>query len=364
MVWDLTGGTAMGFQEFDVDGDATEIHVTLPVDPDVDHDSVSNVVDNCPHVVNFTQHDGDGDGTGTVCDDVDRVWGANRYGTSGAVAEMAFDTAHEVFIALGTNFPDALVAAAAAGHRDAPVLLTGFDSLPQETITELVRLGPATAYVVGGAAAIAPSVEARLQNYAGTVVRLAGPDRYATAAAVSEAIFPTASQVFIALGTNFPDALVSAAAAGSYDSPVLLTAGDHVPQATLDELARLSPDIVYIVGGTGAISETVAIELAPYAAISVVRVAGTDRYATAAEVATRFFNFTMTRRAFLAYGGDFPDALVAAAAGANLGAPVLLVTHDSIPSATRQALDDLIVTHHWLVGGPAVISQDVFDALP
>ena len=361
--YDLTAGAPIAFRELDGDWDETTVSANLPVDPDFDDDTILNTDDNCQWQANVTQYDGDGDGAGTRCDDVDRLWGANRYGTAAAVSAAAFEEADEAFVALGTNFPDALVAAAAGGHMDAPVLLTRSDSLPAETIAELIRLDPQTVYVVGGTAVISPAVETVLAAYAPHVIRLSGADRYATSAAVSGAAFPTATAAFIALGTNFPDALVAAAAAGHLHDPVLLTRPDHVPQATRDELNRLHPSEIYIIGGTAAISATVAHELAPYAP-TVTRIAGTDRYATAAAVADEVFS--CFSRPLLAYGRNFPDALVAAAAGGHLDRPVLLVERDTIPDATMQALTSggVFVPGAWIVGGTAVISDDVFNAVP
>jgi putative cell wall-binding protein len=276
------------------------------------------------------------------------------------VAETAFQTADTVFLALGTNFPDALVAAAAGGHLDAPVLLTGSDSLPAETIAELLRLSPSTVYIVGGTAVISPAVEQEAAHYAPAVKRLAGPNRYDTAVAVSSTVFPTADTAFVAFGENFPDALVGAAAAGHVGAPVLLTSHDQVSAATVAELDRLDLATIYLVGGTAVISDAVALQLAPYG--HVVRLAGPDRYATAAAVAKTVF--ASADYVFLAYGGNFPDALVAAAAGGHLGGPVLLVRHDSIPTPTREQLDRLKPNHVYLVGGTAVIGEAVFAALP
>jgi len=359
-VWDLQKGTMVALREFDADGDSTIAYAQLPVSRNIDGDSVPTMIDNCPWEQNSTQYDGDGDGIGTVCDEVDRVRGPNRYATAAAVAQMAYDEADEVFIALGTNFPDALVAAAPAGLYDGPVLLTRTDSLPAETVAELVRLKPKTAYVIGGPAVISPAVEQELRSYVPTVKRLAGADRYGTAAAVVAEFFHWKTYAFVALGTNFPDALVAAAAAGIWESPVLLTRGDHVPHETLVALAGHDVWKIFVVGGPAVISDTVLQELAPYGPVE--RLAGANRYATAAVVADRFFKDYP--RAFLAYGGNFPDALVAAAAGGKMGAPVLLVDHHTIPAPTRTAMEDLAVVNHWIVGGSAVIGQDVFDALP
>jgi len=94
-----------------------------------------------------------------------------------------------VFIATGDNFPDGLVAGAAAGVNSGPVLLTRKDSLPAVTIAELQRLHPDRIYIAGGTGVISAAVETQLAAY-GPVTRLAGSDRYATAAAISNAVFP------------------------------------------------------------------------------------------------------------------------------------------------------------------------------
>jgi putative cell wall-binding protein len=213
---------------------------------------------------------------------------------------------------------------------------------------------------VGGTAVISANVEQQVAALGPAVKRLAGANRYETAKAVSSEVFPAATAVVIAFGENFPDALVGAAAAGLNGYPVLLTGRDQLPQATIDELERLSPGMIYVIGGTAVISDTVAAELGKYG--TVARYAGPDRYATAAAVAAKFF--PSAKRAFLASGNNFPDALVAAAAGGFLDAPVLLVTHDAIPQATSDRLDAMMPDHIWLTGGTAVIGDDVFNALP
>jgi putative cell wall-binding protein len=357
---DLKAGTTLTLREYDDDGDATQTEVTLPISEDFDGDMIRNMDDNCPRTPNVTQYDGDGDGKGTVCDEVDRVWGANRYGTAAAVSKMAFDRADTVFIALGTNFPDALVAGAAGGYLHAPVLLTRSDSLPVETIAELVRLAPHNAYIVGGTTVIAPSVEQQLHSYVSSVMRLAGANRYETAADVAKKVFNVSTEAFVALGTNFPDALVAASPAGMVGAPVLLTAHDHAPEATLDVLAVMHPSKIYVVGGTAAISETVVQELAVYGPVE--RLAGANRYETAAVVGDRFFE--KYEGVLLAYGGNFPDALVSAAVGGCGGTAVLLVDHGSIPQATRTQLGRMEPRRHILVGGTAVINEAVVNALP
>ncbi|MCJ7711508.1 MAG: cell wall-binding repeat-containing protein, partial [Chloroflexi bacterium] len=85
--------------------------------------------------------------------------------------------------------------------------------------------------------------------------RLAGTDRFATAAAISAATFaPGVPVVYIANGLNFPDALAGAAAAGKTGAPMLLVRRDAVPAATATELARLRPAKIIVLGGTSMVS--------------------------------------------------------------------------------------------------------------
>jgi putative cell wall-binding protein len=100
----------------------------------------------------------------------------------------------------------------------------------------------------------------------GSVVRLAGADRYATAVAVSKAAFaPGVDVAYIAYGLNFPDALAGAAAAGYRGGPVLLTPTSTLNAATAAELTRLKPKRIIVLGSTGVISSTVYNQLAAYA---------------------------------------------------------------------------------------------------
>jgi putative cell wall-binding protein/subtilisin family serine protease len=193
--------------------------------------------------------------TGTVR----RVFGPNRYATAAEIA-ATYESASTVYIASGINFPDALGGSARAGSLDAPVLLTRTDSLPAATAAQLEELGPERIVVLGGPAAVSDSVVDALGEY-GEVERQFGPDRYATAAAISGDHEPGVDTVFVASGADFPDALAGSARAGHLDVPVLLVRPDRIPAATLAELERLQATNVVILGGFGAVSEEVEEEI-------------------------------------------------------------------------------------------------------
>jgi putative cell wall-binding protein/exopolysaccharide biosynthesis protein len=179
-----------------------------------------------------------------------RIAGETRYATATAVASL-FDAAPVAFVASGVDFPDALAGGAAGALAGAPLLLTPPDALPEPVRAELARLAPSETLVLGGTAAVSDAAAAQIP---GASRRLAGTDRYGTAAAIADDRAPTATTVVVATGDAFPDALAAAPLARAGGAPVLLTAG-CLPPRTLDVIRGHGWADVTVVGGTGAVPE-------------------------------------------------------------------------------------------------------------
>jgi N-acetylmuramoyl-L-alanine amidase/putative cell wall-binding protein len=197
-----------------------------------------------------------------------------------------------------------------------------------------------------------------------SVSRVSGADRYATAVAISKAAFesPPVPVAYVATGTNFPDALAGGPAAAKDGGPVLLVTRDAIPDAVKAELTRLAPGAIRVLGGTGVVSDAVLTQLKAYTTGPVTRLAGADRYATAAKVVeTRFAGYS--GRVFVATGANFPDALSGGAAAAAIDGPVVLATAGGLPDPTVAALTGLTPTSFVLLGGPGVLGSGVVDAL-
>ncbi len=199
--------------------------------------------------------------------------------------------------------------------------------------------------------------------------RISGNDRYETAAAVSRTSFAkTSSAAVIALGTNWPDALSAGALAYRAGGPLLLTKTDDVPVPTRDELVRLRPSTIYLIGGTTAVSNGVQAligKLVPSA--KIVRLGGSDRYRTAYIVAKKIKSLpgsAVGGTVIVASGENYPDALSGASLAARAGWPILLTRSGSLPPATASALSDLRTTKTIVLGGEAAVSASVFRALP
>jgi hypothetical protein len=93
--------------------------------------------------------------------------------------------------------------------------------------------------------------------------------------------------VYIVTGENFPDALGVGPASALNRGPILMVRKTSIPTPTRNELTRLSPDRIVVVGGTAVISASVESQLRAWAPVS--RIGGSNRYETAALVSQAAF---------------------------------------------------------------------------
>ena len=195
---------------------------------------------------------------------VQRLDGADRYAVSAKISADVFGPGvPTAFVASGDVFPDALAGSAAAARLGGPVLLVQAGRVPDDVSTELERLQPRQIVVLGGAATVSTGVLSKLDMIAPTR-RIAGANRYETAAAVTADLFGADSgtdTVYVASGQVFPDALAGGAAAVTEFAPVMLVERDAVPDAIGVELARIRPRRIVVLGGVNSVGDATAQQL-------------------------------------------------------------------------------------------------------
>lgn len=188
---------------------------------------------------------------------VERVAGANRHDTSAELALRVGSSDGTAIVTTGASFPDALAVSAHAVSRGVPILLVQRDEVPQSVRDALATLGITRTIVVGGPNAVSAEVAAQLPQ----PTRISGEDRFETAVAVARTLYggPSLTDVFLASGQNFPDALAGGLLAGLRGSPVLLAQPDVLPEPTRSFLAEYATQIRYVValGGAAAVGTEV-----------------------------------------------------------------------------------------------------------
>lgn len=290
----------------------------------------------------------------------DRQSGQDRYQTSAAISAATFAPGIDVvYLASGATFPDALSGSAAAGVQGGAVLLAEPRGIPTSVQNELRRLSPARIVLLGGPAVLSETVRQQAQGLTtGSVERLAGVDRFETSALIARDAFESGvDTVFLTSGANFPDALAAGAASGALGAPLLLVTAGELPRMIEDELARLKPATIYVLGGPTIISDAVLTKAGRYTRTpgDVARIEGHDRYATASAISALAFTSGVPV-AYIADGMNFPDALSGSAAAALLGGPVILTSQATLPAAVHSELRRLNPSKVIALGGESSVS--------
>jgi putative cell wall-binding protein len=225
---------------------------------------------------------------------------------------------------------------------------------------------PILATVAIATALLGPSVHAA--DGQSDVKRIAGANRFETAAALARDRYPSASDAVLARADDPADALGGSYLGGTHIGPVLLAEPHNVPQITIDTYHALRVNKVRVLGGAGALGPEVDQQLRAEGFV-VERVAGNDRYETAAAIAHNSgapnigVRSGLGRTVMLANGQSPADALSAGPIIYGQQWPVLLTTRDAIPGATTAALNDLGIQHVVVVGGTAAVSDAVVQEL-
>lgn len=290
----------------------------------------------------------------------ERISAPDRYATSGAVGEKLFPNPSRIFIASGRDYPDALSGGAFSAINGSPLYLVG-DGLSAAVRERLEASPNAEVVILGGEGSVSADVLAQVDSIVGGVSRLAGADRYATSAAISQAAFPAGnSLVVVASGEGYADALAGAPAAAYNNAPVLLVRPDSVPASIASELERLDPETIIVLGGTSTVSTEAATALGQWG--QVERIAGANRWQTSAMIANELFPRTVGA-VVIASGDQFPDALSASAATGSLRAPLLLVSQEAADSSVQAQIRALNPERLVIVGGTGSVSEGVLQAL-
>ena len=200
-----------------------------------------------------------------------RIAGDTRLETSLAIAKRvrqkstASDT---LIVATGFNYADALSVSPFAFAYKSPIFLCGSNGLSADAISYISGAGFKRAILVGGTAAVPERVKQQLTSAgisSGSITRLAGATRYETSAKImSYAVNAgmNVSNVYLATGKNFPDALAAGPVAGKLRAPLLLVDPGIEYAHTVLANYRGNVNVATVVGGTSAVSEIDALSLA------------------------------------------------------------------------------------------------------
>lgn len=194
------------------------------------------------------------------------------------------------------------------------------------------------------------------------VFRLAGANRYETAANVANYNNRLTRFTIIANGDKPSDALVAASLARYLDASILLTQTGTLPEATLKELKKNESGNIILLGGIGSIQPSLEKTLKD-SGLKVERIAGKERYDTSVQI--QKYLETKSKKvpttAILASGTRFADALAIAPHAAKEQFPIYLTNGTSLTPEVRAQL--LRVKNILIVGGSSSVSKELESEL-
>ena len=179
---------------------------------------------------------------------------------------------------------------------------------------------------------------------------LGGANRYESAAKVAlegEADAP----VVIANGNSEVDVLAATSYAANLEANLLLSEPQQLGESSSEALAKLNPQSVTIIGGTGVVSEQTKAQVEQLTGKKAARLAGNNRYTTALAAAQ-----AMGSQNYLLVNGKNPvDALTLAPLAKRNKASVVLVQTSCSPQAVLGALAG---KHLTAIGGTGAIADN------
>lgn len=191
--------------------------------------------------------------------------------------------------------------------------------------------------------------------------RIYGKDRIETSVKIAqEGWKDTADTALIVRADDYADALCAAPLAKKYDAPIFLSSKNGLSTSVLDELKNLKVKKVFIIGGTGVLSQNIEKDLSNIGIKNVERISGKDRYETSLNVAKQIGE---VHSIVIASGNGYADALSIAPIAAQKGMPILLSKKDKLPENIKDYIDGLKVEKSYVIGGSGVISDEVKESL-
>ncbi|MCW6061414.1 cell wall-binding repeat-containing protein [Clostridium sporogenes] len=189
--------------------------------------------------------------------------------------------------------------------------------------------------------------------------RLCGNNRYKTNSKIVDAGWTSSEYAVIASGEDFADALCAAPLAEQNKAPIILTYKNTLSTESKKQLSRLKVKKVFIIGGIGAVSDSVKAEIESMG-IETKRICGDNRFETSIEVAKNLKNVSGV---VVTNGYKFADALSIAPIAAQKGMPILLTDKDDLPKVTKDFLKSKTVTESYIIGSNGVVSDNIASQL-
>lgn len=216
-------------------------------------------------------------------------------------------------------------------------------------------------------------------NSVNTPIKIAGDNRYETAAMISKDLRTSGStvepkdQIVIASAESLVDGLAAGPLAAQLNTSILLANKNEAPEATMAELkaalnientevGKLKTKTVYIVGGDAVVGQSVVDQLENLG-VTVKRLAGDNRNETSIAVANEMAKLNTTKtpanmtKGFVVGATGIADAMSISSYAAQTKSPIIVSGFNSEVNADTLALTKGM--NLTIIGGDGVVSNEL-----
>ncbi|AXU28907.1 TPA: cell wall-binding protein Cwp10 [Clostridioides difficile] len=197
-----------------------------------------------------------------------------------------------------------------------------------------------------------------------TVKKLKGADRFETAVKISQSGWTKSDTVVIVNGEDksMVDGLTATPLASVKNSPILLSSNEKLPQKTVEELKRLNPSKVIVIGGNNSMPNSVVEAIkAVNSKISVQRISGDTRYQTSINIAKEIDKTNNVSKLYIGAGNGEADSLSIASLAGKEKTPIVLTQKDGVDNEAEQFIKSNKVSNIYFIGGIEKISNKAIE---
>lgn len=197
------------------------------------------------------------------------------------------------------------------------------------------------------------------------VKSLQGNRRFETAVAISkEGWDSNADTVIIASAYSVVDGSSATPLASIKNAPILLVDKNEVTNSTKEELKRLNPSNIIVIGGTNVVNDNTYNELKSILpSASIKRIGGINRYETSLNIAKEMSKYKKIDKVYVAGGHGEADALSIASKAGEDKAPIILTPKDDLTYDSYDWLKNQNLLDAYFIGGDLVISSNVINKI-
>ncbi|EMJ4521348.1 cell wall-binding protein Cwp10 [Clostridioides difficile] len=197
-----------------------------------------------------------------------------------------------------------------------------------------------------------------------TVKKLKGADRFETAIKISQSGWTKSDTVVIVNGEDksMVDGITATPLASVKNSPILLSSNEKLPQKTVEELKRLNPSKVVVIGGNNSMPNSVVEAIkAVNSKISVQRIGGDTRYQTSINIAKEIDKTNNISKLYIGAGNGEADSLSIASLAGKEKTPIVLTQKDGVDNEAEQFIKSNKVSNIYFIGGVEKISNKAIE---